>query len=43
MTPFGTYFKIETETNLHIEVITFRRLLEFSKNRRNPFFDKLFK
>lgn len=43
MTPFGTYFKIEPETNMHIEVMTFRKLLEFSKNRHNPFFDKLFK
>lgn len=42
-TPFGTYFKIEAETNQHIEVMTFRRLLEFSKERHNPFFDKLFK
>ncbi|WP_456462798.1 hypothetical protein [Reichenbachiella sp.] len=42
MTPFGTYFKIEPETNMHIEVMTFRKLLEFSKNRHNPFFDKLF-
>ena len=43
MTPFGTYFKIEPEINLHIEVMTFRKLLEFSNNRHNPFFDKLFK
>ena len=42
MTPFGTFFKIAPETNLHIEVMTFRKLLEFSKNRHNPFFDKLF-
>lgn len=43
MTPFGTYFKIEAETNMHIEVMTFRKLLEFSKSRHNPFFDKLFR
>ena len=43
MTPFGTFFKIEPETNMHIEVMTFRKLLEFSKSRHNPFFDKLFK
>ena len=42
MTPFGTFFKIEPEINLHIEVMTFRKLLEFSKNRHNTFFDKLF-
>ncbi|MEZ4847498.1 MAG: hypothetical protein R3B93_02450 [Bacteroidia bacterium] len=41
-TPFGTFFKIEPEINLHIEVMTFRKLLEFSKKRHNPFFDKLF-
>ena len=41
-TPFGTFFKMEPETNMHIEVMTFRKLLEFSKNRHNPFFDKLF-
>jgi hypothetical protein len=41
-TPFGTYYKIEAATNLHIEVMTFRKLLDFSVNRHNPFFDKLF-
>ncbi|OWP64100.1 hypothetical protein CDA63_05050 [Hymenobacter amundsenii] len=42
-TPFGTYFKMTPETNLHIEVMTFRKLLEFSTSRHAPFFDKLFK
>ena len=42
-TPFGSYFKIEPAINLHIEVMTFRKLLDFSKERHNPFFDKLFK
>lgn len=41
-TPFGTYFKIESELNLHLEVMTFRQLLDASKQRHNPFFDKLF-
>lgn len=41
-TPFGTYFKIESELNLHLEVMTFRKLLELSKQRHNPFFNKLF-
>jgi hypothetical protein len=41
-TPFGTFFKIQPGTNMHIEVMTFRKLLEFSRNRHNPFFDKLF-
>jgi len=42
MTPFGTYFKIQPETNMHIEVMTFKKLLEFAKDRHSPFFDKLF-
>lgn len=42
VTPFGTYFKIEAELNLHLEVMTFRQLLDASKQRHNPFFDKLF-
>ena len=41
-TPFGTYYKIEPNINLHVEVMTFRKLLDFSINRHNPFFDKLF-
>lgn len=41
-TPFGSYFKIEPGINLHMEVMTFRKLLDFSKDRHNPFFDKLF-
>lgn len=42
-TPFGTYFKILSKVNLHLEVITFRQLLEFSKQRHSPFFNKLFR
>ncbi|WP_159474770.1 hypothetical protein [Chryseobacterium sp. 18068] len=42
LTPFGTFFKIEANLNLHLEVMTFRQLLESSKNRHNPFFDRLF-
>jgi hypothetical protein len=41
-TPFGTYFSILPEINLHIEVLTFRQLLDFSISRHNPFFDRLF-
>lgn len=41
-TPFGTYFRINPKENLHLEVLTFRQLLDFAKNRHNPFFDKLF-
>jgi hypothetical protein len=42
-TPFGSYFKIEPGINLHMEVMTFRKLVDFSKERHNPFFDRLFK
>ncbi|WP_407848005.1 hypothetical protein [Chryseobacterium sp. KCF3-3] len=42
LTPFGTFFKIEANLNLHLEVMTFRQLLDSSKNRHNPFFDRLF-
>lgn len=42
ITPFGTFFKIEAELNLHLEVMTFRQLIDGSKQRHNPFFDKLF-
>jgi len=42
LTPFGSFFKISGELNLHLEVMTFRQLLESSKQRHNPFFDKLF-
>ena len=41
-TPFGSYFKMWAETNLHIEVLTFTKLIEFAKKRHSPFFDKLF-
>lgn len=41
-TPFGTYYKIQPEINMHIEVMTFRKLLEITQNRHSAFFDKLF-
>lgn len=41
-TPFNTYFKINAEINMHLEVLTFYQLLEFAKNRHDPFFNKLF-
>ncbi|TXK71969.1 hypothetical protein [Mesonia sp. K4-1] len=41
-TPFGTYFKIQPELNLHIEVMTFRKLLDIAQARHNTFFNKLF-
>ncbi|QJD98233.1 hypothetical protein HH214_21300 [Mucilaginibacter robiniae] len=41
-TPFGTFYKIEPNKNLHIEVMTFAKLIEYARNRHIPFFDKLF-
>jgi hypothetical protein len=41
-TPFGTYYRINPELNLHIEVITFEQLLRAVETRHAPFFDKLF-
>lgn len=41
-TPFGTFYKMVSGKNLHIEVMTFSKLLEYAKNRHSPFFDKLF-
>ncbi|PSL50385.1 hypothetical protein CLV51_1011730 [Chitinophaga niastensis] len=41
-TPFGAFYKMESKKNLHIEVMTFSKLLEYAKNRHMPFFDKLF-
>jgi len=41
-TPFGTYYKINPELNLHIEVITFNQLLTAAEKRHAPFFDRLF-
>jgi hypothetical protein len=41
-TPFGSFYKMQDGINLHIEVLTFAKLLEFTRKRHNPFFDKLF-
>lgn len=41
-TPFGTYFWINSDLNLHIEVITFDQLIASVEKRHAPFFDKLF-
>jgi hypothetical protein len=41
-TPYGTLYKIEPELNLHIEVITFRQLIDSAALRHKPFFDRLF-
>lgn len=42
-TPFGTFYKINPEINLHIEIITFEQLIKAVETRHAPFFDKLFK
>jgi hypothetical protein len=41
-TPFGTFYRMEGKKNLHLEVMTFSKLLEYAKSRHMPFFDKLF-
>ena len=41
-TPFGTYYKMEAPKNMHLEVMTFSKLLEYARSRHMPFFDKLF-
>lgn len=42
-TPYGTLYKIEPGLNLHIEVITFRQLIDSASLRHKPFFDRLFR
>lgn len=42
-TPFGSYFRILPEINLHLETITYQNLLKNVEKRMNPFFDHLFK
>lgn len=41
-TPFSTYYYIQPQINLHLEVMTFATLLEHARERHVPFFDKLF-
>ena len=41
-TPFGSFYKMQDGINLHIEVLTFSKLIEFARKKHNPFFDKLF-
>ncbi|AWA29901.1 hypothetical protein HYN48_07310 [Flavobacterium magnum] len=41
-TPFGSYYKMEPNKNMHLEVMTFTKLLEFATSRHSPFFDRLF-
>lgn len=41
-TPFGTYYRIFSGLNLHLETMTFQTLLKNAEKRMNPFFDHLF-
>ncbi len=41
-TPFNTFYYINPELNLHIEVIKFQQLIDFAEKRHLPFFDRLF-
>ena len=41
-TPFGSFYKMWANLNLHIEVLTFSKLIEFARKKHHPFFDKLF-
>lgn len=41
-TPFGSFYKINPDQNLHIEALTFQGLLKNARERNNPFFDNLF-
>ena len=40
--PFGSYYKIIAEQNMHLEAITYENLLRNAEKRNNPFFDQLF-
>jgi hypothetical protein len=41
-TPFGSFYKMNGSLNIHYEVMTFDKLLEYAKGRHMPFFNKLF-
>ena len=41
-TPFGSYYKINADLNMHIEAMDFQTLLRNAQERNNPFFDHLF-
>jgi hypothetical protein len=41
-TPFGSFYKIEGKSNMHLEALTFDDLITAARLRHNPFFDKLF-
>lgn len=41
-TPYGTLFLMNDSLNLYVEVISFHQLINFSRSRHQPFFDRLF-
>jgi hypothetical protein len=41
-TAFGTFYKINGASNLHLEAMTFNTLIDAAILRHNPFFDRLF-
>ena len=41
-TPFGTFYKIVSGSNMHLEAMTFTTLIDAAKKRHSPFFDRLF-
>lgn len=41
-TPFGSFYKIYSKLNLHIEAMDFSTLLRSAEDRNRPFFDHLF-
>ena len=41
-TPFGTFYKMVSGSNLHMEAMTFDTLINAARERHNPFFDRLF-
>jgi len=41
-TPFGTYYKINDGSNMHLEAMTFDELIKSVDQRHSPFFDRLF-
>lgn len=40
--PFGSFYKLVSGSNLHLEAMTFDTLIKAAKQRHNPFFDRLF-
>lgn len=41
-TPFGSFYKMNPDLNLHIEAMDFHTLLRNAEDRNKPFFDHLF-